>query len=192
MSGLPTQIPLQTVPITQEGTDGRLYIEFNWYLFLYHLAAQVFGPGGSGTTPPDASASNSLDLDAGGTDVPQAYRGLANLQALLPEQSDPGASLRDLTNALLLAMDAGLADPPPPAGAVISVTPGASPFTYTAIHDGTMFVSGSVGPTLTLARYGVNVPMGMSDGTVPMREKDQLTLTWSGGTPPTLNFLPNR
>lgn len=133
----------------------------------------------------------SLGEDLGGVDVAGIARRLADIESLL-QTLDGGPSLRDLANAILLATDALLPDPPPAAGAVIPITPGSSPFTYTAIHDGTMFISGSVSSTIALSRYGVNVPLGMSDGTIPLRANDQLMLTWSGGTPPTLNYLPNR
>lgn len=172
---LPTQIPLQSVPIAEKGNDGNLYMNFNWYLFLYNMGKQTFesqGSGGGGSPISNGDLIDMVELDSFSADVPQLSRQIANL--------------------MLLALDPTPADPPPQSGAPITVTPGASPFTYTAIHDGTMFVSGTVGPILTFTRRGVNVPLGMSDGTIPMREKDQLTLTWSGGTPPVLTFLPNR
>ncbi|MCA8018073.1 hypothetical protein [Burkholderia metallica] len=139
----------------------------------------------------NARALEALGEDLIGVEIASIWRRLTNIEMML-ETLDTGASLRDLANAILLATDAVPQDPAPAAGAVIPITPGASPFTYTAIHDGTMFISGSVSATLALTRYGVNVPLGMSDGTVPLREKDQLTLTWSGGTAPTMNFLPNQ
>lgn len=211
---LPTEIPLQSVPFAHTSTDGTIYVEFNWYLFLYNLAFTVFGPNGTPIPPSvqitltddDAISTDSIqayrqianmaaleaqDMELTGADVADLRRRITNMQALIPDQ-DVTASLRDLANAILLAADAVLPDPPPKAGAVIPLTPGSSPFTYKAIHDGTMFISGSVSSTLALSRYGVNVPMGMSDGTIPMRENDQLTVTWSGGTPPTMNFLPNQ
>lgn len=139
----------------------------------------------------NARVIEALGEDLNGVDTASISRRLANIEMLL-EMQDNWASLRDLANAILLATDAVLPDPAPPPGQIIPVTPGASPFTYTAFHDGTMFVSGSISSTIALTRYGVNVPLGLSDGTIPMRETDQLTLTWSGGTPPTLNYLPNR
>jgi hypothetical protein len=133
MSGLPDFIPLQTVPIAQEAQDGELYAEFNWYLFFYNLAIQVLSSGGS-TPASGFDILDSVDLDAAGADVPQAYRQIvnetilaaldvdvaaadvadlrrrdANVQLLLPEL-EVTPTLRDMANALLLAQDQLLPD----------------------------------------------------------------------------------
>ncbi|MCQ4437282.1 hypothetical protein NO135_20015, partial [Clostridioides difficile] len=151
---LPKQIRLQSGPFAEKGADGNLYIDFNWYLFLYNIGQQLFpsgssGSGGSPILPADLIAR--IALDAAGADVPQAYhqianaaiveslgedlagadiaqfaRQLANMQMLLPD-TDVGPSLRDLANTLLLATDGLLPDPPFAAQPAQTVTVGASP-----------------------------------------------------------------
>lgn len=197
MSGLPSQIPPQNVPLGVE-IEGQLYVAFNWYLFFYNLAQEVLGtPGSGGNAASSIDLADMVALSAATADIPQAWRQIANQQAvealgIIPDGSDIADLRHRIANLQVLVASLLLPDPPARAGAVIPLAPGASPFTYTAIHDGVMFVSGSVSTTIALSRYGVNVPMGLSDGTIPMRESDQLTFTWSGGTPPTLNYLPNR
>ena len=210
---LPQQIPPQATPFD---TKGQTFVSLDWYLFLYNMALQTL-PQQNGTVPTsEADIIDMIDLDAAGSDVPQAYRQVQN-EALLADQeaqtigsdvaglpqrdinvqalltdSDIGPSLQDFANALLLASDGLLQDPMPPAGPVIPITPGASPFTYTAIHDGTICISGPPSATINVIRYGTTVPTGMTEGTIPMRKNDQVSISWSGGTAPVMNYLPNK
>ncbi len=214
MSLLPGQILPQSVPFGRADTKGQLYIDHNWYLFLYNLSLQVLSGMGSVPTS-QADLIDMVDLDAEGADLPQAYRKIVNLQALNDALDETGSdvarlnlsitnitqllpiedrsvTLREMANALILASDSLLQDPPPPSGPVIPITPGSSPFTYTAIHDGTICISGPPSATINVIRYGVTVPTGMTDGAIPVRKNDQVYISWSGGTAPVMNFLPNK
>lgn len=142
MSGLPTQIPPQSSAIgTANGKP--ITIDLNWYLWLYNLSKSVFGTGGSGSTP--ASPYDSLDavnLLAQGADIPQAYRRIENLAALLSV--------------------APLPDPSPAAQPVQIVTPDASPFTYTALANGVLSVTGGAMSSVSIIRQGVTVATGIT------------------------------
>jgi hypothetical protein len=145
MSGLPNQIPQQSVPFI-EAVDGGApaYVDINWYLWLYNLSKSVFGTGGNGSTP--ASPYDALDaanLFAQAADIPQAYRRIANLSALAG------------SNTLL-------PDPAPAAQPVQAVTPGASPFTYTALANGVLSVTGGAVSSVSIIRQGVTVATGIT------------------------------
>jgi hypothetical protein len=114
MSGLPTQIPQQSVPLTQTAPGKKPdYMNVNWYLWAYNISQAVLGNGSSGSTP--ASPYDVLDtanLLSATADIPQAYRAISNVRALLGVGQ--------------------LVDPMPRAQPAQTVTVGASPFTYTA------------------------------------------------------------
>ena len=197
MSLLPGQILPESVPFGRVDKRGQLLVDHNWYLFLYNLSLQVLSAtNASGSSP--ASPYDLLDMadpDAEGADIPQAYRKIAGLQVAeidAVDGADVAAMLRQLVNALLLASDPIPQDPLPPPGAVIPLAPATSPFAYTAIHDGTVCFSGTAATAITITRYGVTVPTGSTAGAVPVRKTDVITVTWSGSTAPTINFLPNR
>lgn len=162
MSGLPKKIPPQNLSIGEKGPDGQLYLQFDWYLFFYNLAQQVFSTT-SGTVP--ASPSDFLEmanLNAQTADIPQAYRKIANLAALLGVGQLP--------------------EPAPVAQPVQPVTVGASPFTYTALANGVLSVTGGTVSAASIIRQGVSVATGIGAGggnaiTSLVDEKG------SGGTP---------
>lgn len=248
MSGLPTQIPQQSVPITDDGKNPQ-YLDINWWLFFYNLSQQIFGSGsgssGGGSTPASPyDALDAADLVAQTSDIPQAFRGLSNVQALLSMQSLPGGAdialvqrvianiearlsvqslpdgadiahvrrdlenlsarlgvqsqpdgadiarvRHDLANALMLAAVALLPDPTPSAQPVQSVTVGASPFTYTALFNGTLAVSAGTVSSISIIRQGVTVATGTTAGLIPMRRLDEVQITYTSA--PTVVFLPD-
>lgn len=144
MSGLPNQIPQQSVPFI-ESVDGSkpAYVDINWYLWLYNLSKSVFGTGGSGSTPASPyDALDAADLFAQTADIPQAYRKISNLAALLASTPLP--------------------DPTPSAQPVQAITPGASPFTYTALSNGVLSVTGGSASSVSIIRQGVSVATGIT------------------------------
>lgn len=145
MSGLPNQIPQQSVPFI-ESADGAkpAYVDINWYLWLYNLSKSVFGTGGGGSTPASPyDALDAADLFAQTADIPQAYRKISNLAALIGSNTV-------------------LPDPTPAAQPVQSVTPGASPFTYTALANGVLSVTGGAVSSISIIRQGVTVATGIT------------------------------
>lgn len=114
---LPTRIPLQSVPFGEKDQDGNIFVDFNWYLFLYNIAQQVFpqGPSGGGGTPVSPfDVADLVDLDAAASDVPQAYRQIANTKLLEAgdievSSADVPRLSRDVTNVRVMdSVDAEL------------------------------------------------------------------------------------
>lgn len=146
MTGLPTQIPQQSVPLIQDDASSAKpqYMDVNWYLWAYNISQAVLGTGqGGGTTP--ASPFDFLDaanLLAQGADIPQAYRHIDNLAALLAAPALP--------------------EPVPAAQPVQTVTVGASPFTYTALANGVLSVTGGAVSNVSIIRQGVTVATGIT------------------------------
>lgn len=81
MNGLPQFIPPQNTPFAETQPDGKVYIDINWYLFLYNLANNVL-PIGSGVPAIPAALIAMSESDAAQADVPQAYRAISNSNAL--------------------------------------------------------------------------------------------------------------
>lgn len=142
MSGLPAQIPQQSVPLLQSSSGKEAqYMDVNWYLWAYNISQAVLGTS-SGSTP--ASPYDLLDavnLIAATADIPQAYRGIENIAALLSMPL--------------------LADPVPDAQPVQVVTVGASPFIYTALANGLLSVTGGAVSGVSIIRQGVTVATGI-------------------------------
>jgi hypothetical protein len=77
-----------------------------------------------------------------------------------------------------------IADP----GAIVAVTVGASPFTYTAGDDGFLSIGGGTVSDVTLRRARVSFLTPFTSGFVPMSKGDAVVVTYS--VAPTLNFVP--
>lgn len=72
---------------------------------------------------------------------------------------------------------------------VAPVTPGVSPYTYTALEKGFLIVSGGVVSLIEFSRDGVNLfDTAQTAGIFPLNAADQLTITYTGL--PTLTFVP--
>ena len=144
MSGLPLQIPQQSVPLNQiQPGDDPQYMNTNWYLWAYNISKAVLGTGSSGSTPASPyDALQTADLFSQTADIPQAYRKINNLAALLA--------------------GGALVDPVPQAQPVQTVTPGASPFTYTALTNGVLSVTGGAVSAVSIIRQGVTVATGIT------------------------------
>lgn len=164
MSGLPTQIPQQSVPLSRDSSQKNpQYADINWYLWAYNISVSVLGTGG-GTTP--ASPYDLLDaanLLAAGADIPQAYRGLGNLAARL----GAGPILQD---------------PVPAAQPVQAITVGASPFTYTALANGALSVTGGAVSSVSIIRQGVSVATGIGSSSASIIQS-MIDEKGSGGQP---------
>ena len=146
MSGLPVQIPQQSVPLLQSSKRPPEYMNVNWYLWAYNISLSVNGNGTSGTVPVSPyDFFDSVNLIAQGADIPQAYRGIENLQAQL--------ALPPLQDV------APFAQPAQP------VTPGASPFTYTALSNGLLSISGGTVSAVSIIRQGVSIATGITSST---------------------------
>ena len=141
MTGLPVQIPQQSVPLLQSSKRPPEYMNVNWYLWAYNISLSVNGNGIPALPASPYDFFDSVNLIAQGADVPQAYRGLENL-------------------AIQLAMPA-LQDPMPAAQPTQNVIPGASPFTYTALANGLLSVTGGAVSAVSIIRQGVTIATGI-------------------------------
>jgi len=114
---LPQFIPLQSVPFIHKGDDGNMYIEINWYLFLYNLSINVLTPpasGGGGAPASPNDIADAIDLDAVTTDIPGAYRKISSIEALESMNGDmPSPDLAKLIQGLanLSASSSSVAEP---------------------------------------------------------------------------------
>ena len=188
MSLLPTQIPPQTTAFTSANAQGQQIVDINWYLFLYNLWKNVLNsPAGSVALPPSVFIPIN-DSDVIGVDSLQTPR-LAVNTTLLQMDPDVGPSLRDMANAMAIAADDLLTDPIPSSRPPVTVTPGLSPFTYTALAQGYLSVTAGTVTSVSITRQGVTVPVGMLTGLFPASRLDQIQITYT--VVPTVVFLPN-
>lgn len=143
MSGLPTLIPTQSTPISTDSNGNPIQVELDWWLWLYNLSVQVNGTGGGGSTPSSPyDALDTAQLFAQTSDIPQAFRQIQNLTALLQSTS-------------------ALQDPTPAAQPAQTISVGASPFTFTALFNGVLSVTGGTVSSVSLIRQGVSVATGI-------------------------------
>lgn len=191
MSLLPGQILPPEIPIGQADEDGRVTIDHNWWLLLYNLCLQVLGINGAGLPSSALQELASLDTDAIDADAIVLRRPVSNLEVRAHDLTDrvlSASDLPDIYRALLLAQDGLLQDPQPRAQPAQSVAIGASPFSYTAAFDGTMFVTGGTVSAISLTRQGTSVATGITTGLFPLSRLDILQVTYSGL--PVMTFLP--
>lgn len=186
MSLLPSRILPQTEPIGTVNDDKSVTIDKNWWLLFYNMAAQTLGTGG---LPASALIElGALDADAADSDAIALRQSIANLNAQLPDLPPTQANFPDIARALLLAQDAILPDPAPLAQPALTITVGASPFSYTASFNGSVAVTGGTVSLIQLIRQGVTVATGLTAGLIPVSRADVVKVTWSGT--PAMIFLP--
>jgi hypothetical protein len=182
MSLLPGRIIPETVAFGTVDTEGKVRIDHNWWLLLYNLCIQVLGTGNG--LPADALIDiESTDTDAIDADAIALRQPIWNLQNDLPIPDVP-----DLAQVLLLAQDTLLADPPASAQPVSAITPGASPYTYTAPFNGQVSVTGGTVSQIQLIRQSTTVATGLTAGLIMVSRLDQVVVTYTGT--PTMVFIP--
>ena len=118
---------------------------------------------------------------------------IANLNSatgvMTETETDAFALRQPVSAALLLAQD-GLAQIPAPAAQpVVAITPGASPFTYTAPFSGQVAVTGGTVSVISLIRQGTTVATGLTVGLFPVSRLDQVQITYA--VAPTMTLLPS-
>ena len=173
MSLLPGQILPQTIPFGTVDKAGNLTIDQNWYLFLYNLSIHVLS-GAESVSISGSDMINMVDLDATGSNIADFRQQLANIA--------------------LIAQDNLLPDHKHQAQPSKIITLTASPFTYTALDDGLLSISGptmsgssGIPTEIDLIHQGVTIPTGIISGLVQLRRGDQVMITYS--TAPTVIFL---
>jgi hypothetical protein len=193
--GLPNQFPQQSVPIGSTAKGESIFLDINWFLLFYNLWLNVLGTSSGGSTPAAPSDFLSLvNLSAQTADTQQIARAIGNLAAQLPMLTQPdGADIsrlrHDLANAFALASVPEMPPSVPFAQPAQTVTVTASPFTYTALFNGTLAVSGGTVSAIAIIRQGVTVATGVTAGLIPLRRLDQARITYTAA--PTVAFLPS-
>jgi len=109
---------------------------------------------------------------------------MANLGKIVPSSQQPIAGPGGIiTPAWLRFLNAIVAAP----GAIVTVTPGASPYTFSAGESGTLRIAGGTVSSIVLTRSGTSVSFGTT-ATVPVVNGDSVVTTYS--VAPTINFIP--
>jgi hypothetical protein len=70
---------------------------------------------------------------------------------------------------------------------ILAVTPGASPYTFTAPDPGRMILTGGTVSLVEIGRQGAFLSTGLTAGLFPLSRGDALRVTYS--VAPTMNFL---
>lgn len=173
---LPNQIPTIATPVLDK--NGRF--QQNWWLFFYNIAQSVLGNSGTTAAAFAAQINADLDGDVDSTDAFGLVQRVSNLEKLIPDDVAP--------NATVWFGDDFLQAPNPQAQPVIAITPGISPFTYTAPFDGTVIVTGGTVSQVALSRDGTTFYI-IPEGSVQVSRLDQVKVTYSP-TAPTMALFP--
>jgi hypothetical protein len=177
-SVLPQRILPEGVPWGTVDKSGKVTIDHNWYLFLYNIALQTIGVS---LTTDQTQLLDTLESLADSTDQIADPRKIASLYELVLEPPDPPVPT-------LYAQDLDiLSDPIARAQPESAITPGASPYTYTALFEGWMLVQGGTVSAIALQRTSSHTT-GLMAGVFPMSRLDQITVTYIGA--PTMVFFP--
>jgi hypothetical protein len=173
VSLLPGEILPPSEPIGTTADGQPVQLSKLWWLLFYNVVKNSIGAG----IPDEAIevfSSNELD-------------------ASYPEQVREVDTSRELLDVFVLTpvstdTDVVLPDVPAQAQPAKSITPGASPYVYTAAFDGTVAVTGGTVSAITITRQGTSVATGITTGLIPLSRLDQLQVTYS--VAPTMTFLP--
>lgn len=188
MSLLPQQIPPASARLGTVDQDGNVIADKNYWLFWYNLALQALGSG-PGLPPAALTEMASSDTDAADSDAIVLRRPIGNNTVLSLDPLLAAASeYPDLARALLLAQDPPLQDPVPAAQPSAPITPGGSPYTYTAPFSGCVAVTGGTVSAIAIVRQATSVATGLTVGVFQLSRGDGLKVTYSGV--PTMIFLP--
>ena len=157
--------------------DGKS-VSKNWWLFLYNLSNSILGQA----DPVSLELLAELYSDVETADI-QGLRSAIDAATMLAEETPFPVPVPD---AYVVEEYTPLR---PQAQPVQAITPGASPFVYTAPQDGWVTVSGGTVSGLDLTRDGTTfIATGVLAGPIPMSRLDQLKTTYS--VVPTMNFFP--
>ncbi len=188
MSLLPSQILPQTDRLGTVDDKGNVTIDKNWWLLLYNISQQVLA-NGQGLSA--ASLIELLGADSDAADADSAVLGLpiSDLQKqVLDSPQVTSNDLPDIARALLWGQDTHLTDPTPAAQPVATITPGASPYSYTAPYWGSVAVTGGTVSAISIIRQGASIGTGVTVGVFQLARGDVLQVTYS--VVPTMTFIP--
>jgi hypothetical protein len=184
VSLLPQQMLPPTQPLCRQDPAGLFIIDKNWWLFFYNIYVNTFGS--QGLTGDDVFGFEQSDIDVAGVDTAALRQPIENLQVGL-EDALP-SPLPDTSAALLLAQCDDLVPAAPVAQPFLALTPGASPWGYTALFSGSVAITGGTVSDIALARQGTSIATGLIAGLIPVSRGDTVTVTYS--VVPTATFIP--
>jgi hypothetical protein len=182
MAQMSTLLPNEIPPIGTWTLSKTGALNENCWLFLYNLAQHVLGTQGSTSSVTAIQVLTDVDSDAQTTDFLSFDARITALEQQLAIPQDPVPSLTQSVPEDL-----------PPANhraqPVWSVIVGASPFVYTAQYNGILLITGGTVSAISLNRGAGFLSTGLTVGVIPVRQRDQVQITWSGV--PTVTFYPN-
>ena len=188
MSLLPSQILPPTARLGTVDQDGNVTIDKNWWYLIYNLCQEVLA-NGQGLNAAAVIALDEIDSDAADADASVLGLPISNLQRQVLESPQVTSNdLPDIARALLWGQDILWQDPPAAAQPVVPITPGASPYSYTAPFWGSVAVTGGTVSAIAISRQGTSIATGLTVGVFPVARGDVLTVTYS--VAPTITFIP--
>lgn len=157
-------------------------------LFLFPARIRWSNPDGTLTTEAYRSLQSLLDR-VGGTLGDQGTDTFGDLLAD-PTQSSVNVAYTDVAQPATLdnTQDMVLQPVEQPTRAVETVTPSASPYTYTARCDGFLIVQGGTVSQLDYRRLAATVQIGVVAGMFPVQLGDGIKVTYT--VAPTVTFIP--
>lgn len=175
---LPNQIPPESVP----SVDENRRFTHNWYLYIYNLGQAVLGATGVSAAAYSAQVNADLDADIASIDALGLIQRVTNLEQQQGDIPDPLSAPQTVSDSLLQ-------DPVPRAQPAQVLTPGGSPWVYTALQDGWLILNGGTVSAIALSRDGTTFyATGLTSGVYPMSRLDQTKVTYSGA--PTATYFP--
>ena len=176
-------LPIAQLPfINPDGTVSR-----QWLYFLTSLWNRTGGSSGDmtqqinvvGVSPPAGLLQDEPDSETLIIPGPPGANGANGLpgSTIFEQNPEPEEPLFfDLKNRY--------------AGNPISITAGATPYTYTSSMNGSIMVSGGALSNVQFIRNGTTVSLGSFRGAIPVQPGDSVVFTFTAGSPPTLALIP--
>ena len=156
-------------------SEGKLTLEaYRALMALYGRAGGSFGDQGI-----DVFASTAQESDEKSTPIEMISQP-ASIGFDYPDMPQPPTA-----ESLLHEM---VFQPEVIGGAIQTVTPGASPYTYRTQLEGSLSVVGGTMSALSLTRAGASVSLATSTPMIPLSQGDAVTITYT--VAPTLKFIP--
>lgn len=160
----------------------------DFFLFLQLLWKSVSGDS-TQVSYDDIQIQEDIDYATGDTDGVVAMEAIAALERLgiltdeVPIQSTVDQDVQ------FIAFGEINSDPVPRAQPAVAITPGASPYSYTASFDGSVIVNPGTVSAIAISRDGTTFfTTGVTAGMFPMSRGDILKVTYT--VAPTMTFLP--
>lgn len=111
------------------------------------------------------------------------------LDVTMQPSSEAQISAPDVTQPVEAQVSEPMVFQPDSYGAVIqSITPGASPYAFTATREGVLSLLAGTVSVKTFTRAGTTISLNITDNIIPMQTGDVVTVTYT--VAPTYKFIP--